>query len=331
MQTRALVAVLILAVAISAGIGYYALQSEHGPNVEAGYPAAPHSAIAIGSDSDFTKPGAGSGCECVRTGSGTEADPYLISDWIVNSTTQNGIVIWGTSVHLVIARVELHSPFFHGSGIYLKYAQNVIVRDCRINGYLNGIFTFFSSNLQFINNTVTDNQYGILLEASDNNGLVGNRFDRNGEIGIFVRGPNNILRNNTAIMNGFGGINIDGTAGVATGNQVEGNIVSDSGSYGIGIWRSSNNVLRSNTVTRNKIVGIMLTDHSTNNMIEANTVSDNAGSGIALIDGSSGNTVRLNTVRRNGDGVNDFDLYDAVSGNVWQENVYDTKKPETID
>jgi parallel beta-helix repeat protein len=67
-----------------------------------------------------------------------------------------------------------------------------------------------------------------------------------------------------------------------------------------------------------------------NNVVEANMVSHNPDGGIVLIDGSSGNTVRGNTASKNGDGIDYFDLYDAGSGNIWQNNTYETKKPESI-
>jgi parallel beta-helix repeat protein len=81
---------------------------------------------------------------------------------------------------------------------------------------------------------------------------------------------------------------------------------------------------------RNTGVGITLTDHSTNNLIEANTISGTIGNGISLVQGSSGNTIRGNTAKGNGDGVNCYDLLDYGSNNVWQNNTYDTKKPESI-
>jgi len=329
MDRRLLALLIVLAIASSAVLVYFVFEIPRGPEARAKYQVAAHSSIIVGSDSDFTEPGAGSGCECVRSGSGRQGDPYLISDWTINSSRQDGIVISGTSVYVVIARVKLQGK--HLNGMYFDAAQNVIVEDCEIKGYLNGIFALASSNLEFINNTVTGNQYGIELEASNDNKLIANRFDDNGQLGIFVRGSNNILKDNSATGNEFGGINIDGTASPADANVVEGNIVSENKVYGIGVWRGAKNVMRSNTVMYNLVVGIMLTDHSTSNLIEGNTVSHNAGSGVVLTDGSSGNTISGNTARGNGDGVNDFDLYDNCSDNVWQNNTYDTKKPDSID
>jgi parallel beta-helix repeat protein len=329
MDRRWIAVVVIVAVALSVLVGFFAYRIPPNVQTETRYPAEHHSPFTISSEGDFTKPGAGSGCECVRSGSGTEADPFLISDWIINSTDTDGIVIFGTSVHFLIARVELRSND-QNRGFYISDAQNGVIEDSQITDWWFGVFIFHSSNFKFIHNTVQRNQYGIQLEASNNNELSGNRFEENAQLGIFLRGPNNVLRDNYVIKNGWGGINVDGTAGTVEANLIEGNVVSDNPVFGIGVWRAANNILRNNTVVHNQMVGIMLTDHCTQNLIEANTVSNNGGSGIILVDGSSNNTIRQNTAKGNGDGVKDFDLYDRVSGNTWENNMYDTKKPDTI-
>jgi len=328
-RRRLLVVLLVLVVISSAAAGYFILGARR-PETSARHPVAQHSPIIISADADFTEPGAGLGCECVRSGSGKELDPYVISDWIVNSTESDGIVIWGTSTHFLIARVELLSASGN-RGIYMSQVENGVVQGCRITGWFFAVYVFRSSKLEFTNNIITGNAYGMQLEASHHSKLIGNRFDDNSELGIFLRGSNNMLRDNSVMRNGFGGINVDGTAGPANDNQLEGNTVSENSVYGIGVWRAASNVFRSNTVMHNQVVGIMLTDHSTNNLIEANTVSKNNGSGIIIVGESSANTIRQNTARGNGDGVNDFDLYDMASGNVWQNNTYDTKKPDSID
>jgi parallel beta-helix repeat protein len=320
----------MLVVVVSSSVaGFFAFKIPSHVAVQTRYPPELHLPITLAAESDFTKPGAGSGCECVRSGSGSEADPFVISDWVVNSTSTDGIDIVGTSVHFVIDRVDLRSTSSN-SAVYVSEAKNGIVENSQMSGWFFGVYAFGSSNMEFINDTVTDNQYGIQLEASSNNELLANRIEGNGQLGIFLRGSNNILRDNSVIRSGWGGINVDGTAGPANANQIEGNVVSDNVVFGIGLWQGANNVFRSNTVTHNQVVGIMLTDHSTKNLVEANNVTKNGGSGIIIIDESSENTIRQNTARGNGDGVKDFDLYDMSSGNVWQNNTYDTKKPDSI-
>jgi parallel beta-helix repeat protein len=329
MRKEILAALLVLVVASSAVVGYMIFEMPRTAIVSVRYPPTQRSPIIIATDSDFTKPGAGSGCECVRSGSGQRQDPYMISDWTVNST-EEAIYIWRTTAYFVISRVDLHGVS-SGHGIYLEQVQNGVFEGCQIIDFWSGVYVFRSAELEFTNNTVTGAQFAIQLEASDDNKLVANRFDDNREIGIFVRGSRNLVKENSVRRNGFGGINVDGTAGAADQNQIIGNVVSDSKTYGIGMWRAANNIVRSNTIMRNTGVGITLTDHSTKNLIEDNSISGSIGDGIAVVQGSSGNTIRGNTAKGNGDGVDSFDLLDYGSNNVWQNNTYDTKKPDTID
>jgi parallel beta-helix repeat protein len=329
MHRRLVVFSLVIMIVLSTILVYMILRSPPGVETQRQvYPIALHQPIALGSDSDFTKPSAGSGCECVRSGSGGELDPYVISDWMINSTEGDGIIISGIKAHFVIAGVVLKGPTLY-TGIKIEESENGRVEDSRITGWWFGLYIFSSGNIELSNNTVTGNQYGIQIEASDNNKLVGNRFDSNQELGIFLRGSNNLLQDNSATGNSFGGINVDGTTGSARSNELRGNMASENGVYGIGVWRGQSNTLVSNTVRHNKVEGIMLTDHSASNLIENNTVLDN-GSGINLINGSSGNTISGNTARGNGDGIDHFDLYDSGGGNTWVDNSYDTKSPESL-
>jgi len=329
-MNRRWIALLVLVVVVSSGVvGVFVFRIPTHVAVEARHPPEHHSQITLAAVTDFTKPGSGSGCECVRSGSGTATDPYYISDWIVNSTNTDGIDISEIDTHFVIDRVDLrgHSG---NNGVSIGGAKNGIFENSQITGWWFGVYAIRSSNMQFINNTITGNQYGIQLEGSNNNELLANRIEENEELGIFVRGSNNMVRDNSVIGNRWGGINVDGTAGPANANQIENNVVSDNNVFGIGLWLGANNVFRSNTVTHNNVTGIMITMDSTKNIVEANNVTKNGGSGIIIIGDSTENTIRQNVARGNGDGVKDFDLYDMSSGNIWQNNTYDTKKPDSI-
>ena len=329
MNRRGIVLLVLVVVASSSMVGFFAFKIPSHVAVETRYPPEPHSPITLAAESDFTKPGAGSGCECVRSGSGSEADPFIISDWVLNATNSDGIDILETSVYFVVSRVDLQSNSSNVA-VYASEAKNGIIENSQMSGWWFGVYTISSSNMQFINDTITGNRYGIQLEASSNNELLANKIEENAQLGIFVRGSNNIVKDNSVIRNGWGGINVDGTAGSANANQIENNVVSDNVVFGIGLWAGANNVFRSNTIVHNQVVGIMLTDDSTKNLVEANNVTKNGGSGIIIME-SSENTIRQNFAKGNGDGVKDFDLYDMGSGNVWQNNTYDTKKPDSID
>jgi parallel beta-helix repeat protein len=292
------------------------------------YPLTPHPAISIGGDSDFTTVAAGSGCQCVRYGSGTDRDPYVISGWIINASGIDGIQIFRTSVYFVITGVEVYSDHVRAD-VSLNQVVNGRIQDSSFFNAFTAVYALTCSNLAFLNDTITNSQNGIQLEASDQNEVSSNNFEQIGELAIFVRGSSNVVSGNKIVGSGFGGINVDGTSGRADGNIVEGNVVTDGVSYGIAMWRATNCSLTGNTVTRNGI-GIVLTDHSLGNLVEGNNVTGNKGGGISIGEGSSGNTVKGNFAKGNGDGTNAFDLFDASGNNIWQNNTYSTKKPDTL-
>ncbi|MBW3582018.1 MAG: right-handed parallel beta-helix repeat-containing protein [Euryarchaeota archaeon] len=107
------------------------------------FTADPHPSITITGDLAFGDLFSG-----VRTGSGTAADPYVISDWHIHKTRPWGIRLIDTEAHVL-----LQDLFFHGaagtitryndcfppvincdlsSAIWLDRAKNVTVRDVHI-------------------------------------------------------------------------------------------------------------------------------------------------------------------------------------------------------
>jgi len=326
-KTVLVLGLLVTVSAVAAGLlgDYVSKKPVH--LVPISYPTSPHSNIFIEHDSDFTTVEAGWGCRCVRTGSGTERDPYVISGWTLNASASEGIWISGTRAHFVIREVTIYGNLMH-TGISLNRVENARIEGCLIGGNFVGVYAFSTTNLAFTNNTVQDNKYGIRLEASNNNLLSANEFVGN-ELAIFVRGSDNVLRDNRVARSTFGAINVDGTAGSANNNLIEANVLADNGGYGIAMWRAKNCAVRGNNVTRNE-VGITLTDESDNNIIDGNTVTCSGGNGIAIVGKSSSNIVKGNVAIGNGDGVNTFDLLDSSVNNVWQNNMYVTKKPDTL-
>jgi parallel beta-helix repeat protein len=290
--------------------------------------ASSRPSIYIDGDSDFTTTGAAKGCGCVRSGSGSEGDPYVISGWVLNASKGDGISVFGTNAYFVITAVTVYGNSTN-VGIVLNNVGNVTVKNSLIKDNFVGVYAVDTTNLTFDNNTVENNEYGIRLEASNGNLLSTNEFVEN-ELAIFLRGSDSVIRDNRVARSGFGAINIDGTMGAADGNLIEANLVTNSNGYGIGMWEASNCVVKGNNVTRNG-VGIMLVDGSQNNTITSNIVTHSEGNGIAIGGNSSHNVVRGNIALGNGDGFHTFDLLDSALNNIWQNNTYVTKKPNTLD
>jgi parallel beta-helix repeat protein len=326
---RRFLGILTLTILAFVIVGIYLATKATPPQVGVSPTFAIRGPISIGEDADFTRVGAGKGCECASAGSGTERDPYVISNWVINASGTVGITVFGTNSYFMIKRVQVQGDGL-SAGIKLDQVQNGKIEDSSVINNFIAVYVFQSSNLEFINNTIEQNTYGIQLEASNSNRLSSNRFSQIREVAIFVRGSDNSVIGNV-VRGAFGAINIDGTAGAANGNLIEENSVSNTTEYGIGVWRAAQTTVRSNSVTHSQGIGIFLTDRSSNNLVEENQVTENKGGGILLDEETSYNSIRGNTAKGNGDGVRLFDLTDTGSGNTWENNSCDTKNPETLD
>jgi parallel beta-helix repeat protein len=288
---------------------------------------APHERIVIQDLGDFTIPGTGSGCECVRRGSGSSSDPFLISDWKLSVPDDNGISIQRTTVHFIILNVIVNTTEVYNSAV-LRNVTNGTIQDSYFFG--GGISLFNSDEISIINNTITSTRFGILLEASNNNSISDNRLDRIDQVGIFVRASGNLIERNRLTNGYFGGINIDGTTNFGDDNRIENNLVEGNAQYGVGLWQARNNLIKGNVISSNGGAGIILTSSSTKNQVEHNNVVNNSGDGIIVDEQSAENKITSNTVTGNGDGATSFDLHDEGLDNLWLSNTFNTKRPDTI-
>lgn len=291
------------------------------------YDLAPHERIEIQDASEFTIPGAGSGCECVRGGSGSSSEPFVISDWKLSASSGNGISIAWTTVHFIMLNVRVNATGVYNS-VVLRNVANGTIQHSSFSG--GGISLYNSNAISILNNTITGSKFGILLEASNDNTISGNRLDRNQQIGIFVRASNNLVENNRVTSGSFGGINIDGMSGFGDGNRIVNNLVKGNSQYGVGLWQAQNNLVKGNVVSGNGGAGIMLTASCTKNLVEQNNVVNNRGDGILIDEESADNKITGNAVTDNGNGATSFDLHDESSDNLWISNTFKTRSPDTI-
>jgi len=288
---------------------------------------APHERILVQDASEFTVPGTGRGCECVTAGSGTSSDPFVISNWRLSASSGDGISIAWTTVHFIILNVMVNATAAHDS-IVLRGVANGTVQD---SSFFGGGISLFNSNAILIrNNTITGSRFGILLEASNGNTISGNRLQHIEQVGIFVRASDNLVDKNQVTDGSFGGINIDGMSGFGENNRIAGNVVRGNPQYGVGLWQAQNNSIEGNTVSENGGDGIMLTASCTKNLVERNTVVNNGGDGILVDEQSTNNKITMNTVTGNGNGTTSFDLHNENSDNLWLNNTFNTREPDTI-
>jgi len=288
---------------------------------------SPHEPIAIRNDADFTIPGAGSGCGCVRKGSGSSLDPFVISDWELSGSDSDALSISSTSTHFIISNVRANATGAYNS-VVLRNVANGTIRDSFFIG--GGISLYNSNAISILNNTITGSKFGILLEGSNDNTMSGNMVDHTQLVGIFVRSSNNLVEGNHVTDGSYGGINIDGMTGFGSDNRVVNNVVEGNPQYGVGLWVARNNSVEGNYVSDNGGAGIMLASSCTENQIEQNSVINNKGDGILVLEQSSDNKITGNTVTGNGNGTSSFDLHDEGSANLWQSNTFSTRRPDTI-
>ena len=325
-QSLALIIVIVVAVAAISSVKFL-LISETPREQPLVFPLVHHEVIQIGGDRDFTLVGTGFGCECVRSGVGTEKDPYLITRWTINASGVDGISILGTKAYFLIEEVRIFGSSMN-VGIKLLNAEAGKITNTLIANMSDGVYVYRSTGILLRNNTLADDEFGIRIESSDNNTLISNHLDGT-QVAIFVRGSDNLVKDNVIMNSKFGGINIDGTAGSANRNVIENNTVIGSKSYGIAMWRATSCLLKDNTVGHNG-VGMLLTGESARNTIEGNIVTQNVGDGILLAGGSVDNIITKNIAKGNGNGVTSFDLHEQGLKNIWQDNAYDTKNPDTL-
>ncbi|MFX1456727.1 MAG: nitrous oxide reductase family maturation protein NosD [Promethearchaeota archaeon] len=230
----------------------------------------------------------------ICTGSGTEPNPYVIKNLIIDGKGS------GPCIHI------------RNSIVYFK------VENCRLSnsgtGY-SGILLVDVNNSQLINNDCNNNGIGITAARSEFNTFSGNNIYNNIEYGIHLTdSDNNVISEN--IVNG-------NEVGIYLGQSNFNVILSNTGndnSHGIYLHLSENNTISGNVVKKNNVFGILLYSSSNNNNILENVVKGNED-GICL-SASQNNTILENSVSDNHYGIwlhifsyNNIILNNSVNGN----------------
>jgi len=268
-------------------------------------------------------------------GSGTENDPFIIENWVIDASNYHGIWIEDASAYFVIRNCLVENGGASYYGIYLDNVVNGKIENniCDNNSY--GIYLYSSSYDNLINNTCSNNTAGdgiyIYSESDGDVTLENNTCEGNSGHGIYIDYSSATLlsatlRNNTCSSNSGQGIYIrsGGSAESATvenntceGNNSDGiyleynsdlsnatlrnNVCSNNSSgYGIYLEHSDNSTLENNTCNNNS-EGIYLQSLE-NVILSKNTCEGNSGNGIHLYD-SSRNFIENNCIGNNGHGI----------------------------
>lgn len=130
------------------------------PAITNGASYDPHPTITIKGDDGFAT------CTCVRSGSGTAEDPYIISGWEITLTDgATGITILDTRAHAILRGNLLHGPedtqVERTQGVWFQNATNITLEDNAILDVRTGI------------------EWSVHLDVGDVNGHIArNRIDR---------------------------------------------------------------------------------------------------------------------------------------------------------
>jgi len=286
-------------------------------------------------------------------GSGTEEDPYMIKNVVINGE--------GSTFCLVILN----------SVAYFKIMDCTFYNTKPPPGAPNAALILVSTQ----NGVIFKNQFfdcgwpgsgsGITLIASSNNKIQKNLVYDNGGPGIYLQYSNdNVIRQNLCYGNTWGIL----IAEWSNYNEVTKNDCYDNEDHGILLWTESNgnsitkndckrnlnggitvsgshgNVITDNECSNN-IQGIILTDGATFNEVINNTCYENLGSGITVISGwesvitdnecndnsvagiflmySNNNFITENLCKRNQWGIyiGDWSSYNEISNNDCSNNI----------
>ncbi|MHA2093616.1 MAG: right-handed parallel beta-helix repeat-containing protein [Candidatus Hodarchaeales archaeon] len=254
-------------------------------------------------------------------GTGTIDDPILIEWYNITSSSGTLIYISDTTYHFRIANCILNGMSTYGDGIQFYNVINGTIFNNTIFQNENGILLRASSKNNIYSNLVFDNIYvGIRCENSENNTIFSNTvFGNQDWTGIWLSYSNyNNLTANTAHNNNGNGIDLTSS----DYNIISNNIAYNNLWSGINLWNfASNNFVYNNTVFNNFWNGITFTNNH-NNALTENNVYSNQDQGIYL-ETSSNNVLSNNTINNNGGGIN---LWDS-NGNIISSNaVYDNSE-----
>jgi parallel beta-helix repeat protein len=157
-----------------------------------------------------------------------------------------------------------------------------------------------------VNNSITDNNFGVVLNLSSMNEITGNSFDSNAASGLLIltdSDQNRVTRNSFFGGNIFGnneGIHVEDNSGSTTadGNVLRGNRASNHSTVGVNIGNGAvgTNLIR-NDVTANAFDGIHVASGAINTLLLGNNSSSNFEDGIHVE--SSATTLTRNVANFN--------------------------------
>jgi hypothetical protein len=252
-----------------------------------------HAPIVIASDSDFQM------CNCVLSGSGTTADPYIIGPWTINSTGAGATAV-SVDGTLLTKSFSLFNLTIAGNGA--ATSQGILLNHINPSGQKTVVVTVTGAQT-----SIQSNGVGIVVENSSYVTLDGGGANPKGP-GIFSSVSGTINKNFT------GAIDIENSNNVTVkGWQLSANGQDNAPEYfafdpslthwgvgGVRVFGSSNTLIDHNASNNCTTVSFSLFN-SNYNTISNNTADYPFTSNVMITDGSS-----FNAVSNNAFGTADF-------------------------
>lgn len=252
----------------------------------------------------------------------------------------------GTVVSIVDDRVAIYGftvqnskSDWYSAGIKISHSNGSSISGNTIRnnpGYGIYFYGYRSFNIRIVENTITDNIYGIYMIESSGS-IISENAIANNEKGIYIVETYGTVISANTIRNKWSGIHLE----KSYNNTVSDNTIMDNAD-GIYMYNSSGNLFSENTIFDNEWFGIWFTG-SSDNIVAKNNISDNDDIGVYLAF-SSNNTITENVITGNAHGIyleyssstmihknilrNDLNAYFVASlpshcKNKWNRNYWD--------
>ncbi|MCE7749358.1 MAG: right-handed parallel beta-helix repeat-containing protein [Candidatus Heimdallarchaeota archaeon] len=170
--------------------------SEH----EMGLHESNHPYIQIYQNSDFQM-------KYSFPGNGSEVDPYIIEDLVIEAVGYSGIYISYTDVHFIIRNCTILSTNYGIALEWLEGLNSLIYNNTFWTYQTDGVFLYQTSNLTFYQNTVQYCSRGFYLSSSLDITIAENTFVENDNYGVEINtfSHNNAIAGNSFLGNNQGG------------------------------------------------------------------------------------------------------------------------------
>jgi len=250
----------------------------------------------------------------------------VVSDNFISPFLDNGITIKTDSISNIISTNYISGANEHG--IYISKSNDVFITDNFItDSGLDDINVDSAESIIISDNTIINNDRGILLDNAPNSSVIGNTITNNHN-GIDVANSESLtISNNVASNNDQNGIDV----GTSENIVISYNTLTNNDMHGIDISNSDDLIISNNSISNNYAHGISIY-FSDNNDIVDNIVKNNAD-GICLYEAHE-NTVDSNEIKDNycrGIVIEGRIFSNTVSKNIIENNNYGLELKGFID